>query len=58
MKRINDVKIGARLNIVFNLAFTVIIALLGIYTTLPHKENKLLKTQILACMSRFRTCQI
>ncbi len=44
MKRINDLKIGTRLNIVFNLAFVVIISLLGIYTISSEKKQIKLDT--------------
>jgi methyl-accepting chemotaxis protein len=39
MKRINDLKIGARLNLVFNIAFVVIISLLGIYTITSQRKQ-------------------
>jgi methyl-accepting chemotaxis protein len=39
MKRINDLKIGTRLNLVFNLAFIVIISLLGIYTITSQRKQ-------------------
>jgi methyl-accepting chemotaxis protein len=39
MKRINDLKIGTRLNLVFNLAFVVIISLLGIYTITSQRSQ-------------------
>jgi methyl-accepting chemotaxis protein len=39
MKRINDLKIGTRLNLVFNLAFIVIIGLLGIYTITSQRKQ-------------------
>jgi len=39
MKRINDLKIGTRLNLVFNLAFVIIISLLGIYTITSQRSQ-------------------
>jgi methyl-accepting chemotaxis protein len=39
MKRINDLKIGTRLNLVFNLAFVVIIVLLGIYMITSQRNQ-------------------
>src|SRR5512145_1837371 len=39
MKRINDIKIGTRLNLIFNLAFIVIIGLLGIYTIVTQRKQ-------------------
>lgn len=39
MKNINDLKIGTRLNLVFNLAFIVIISLLGIYTISSQRKQ-------------------
>ncbi len=45
MKRINDLKIGTRLNLVFNLAFIVIIALLGIYTITSQRKQIIKDTE-------------
>ena len=39
MKRINDIKIGARLNLIFNAAFIVIISLLGAYTITTQRKQ-------------------
>jgi methyl-accepting chemotaxis protein len=39
MKRINDLKIGFRLNLIFNLAFVIIISLLGIYTIISQRKQ-------------------
>ncbi|HLO58696.1 MAG TPA: Cache 3/Cache 2 fusion domain-containing protein [Bacteroidales bacterium] len=39
MKKLNDLKIGARLNLVFNLAFVVIISLLGVYTITSQRRQ-------------------
>jgi methyl-accepting chemotaxis protein len=39
MKRINDLKIGTRLNLVFNLAFIVIVGLLGLYTIRSQRSQ-------------------
>lgn len=39
MKNINDLKIGTRLNLVFNLAFIVIISLLGLYTITSQRKQ-------------------
>lgn len=39
MKRISDLKIGTRLNLVFNLAFIIIVATLGIYTIISQREQ-------------------
>ncbi len=45
MKRINDLKIGVRLNLVFNLAFVVIISLLGIYTIFTQQKQITMDTE-------------
>ncbi len=42
MKSINDLKIGTRLNLVFNLAFIVIVGLLGLYT-IRSQRNQIIK---------------
>ncbi|MBN2814503.1 MAG: Cache 3/Cache 2 fusion domain-containing protein [Bacteroidales bacterium] len=39
MKNINDLKIGTRLNLVFNLAFIIIVALLGTYTITSQRKQ-------------------
>ncbi|MBN2524525.1 MAG: Cache 3/Cache 2 fusion domain-containing protein [Bacteroidales bacterium] len=39
MKRINDLKIGTRLNLIFNLAFVVTISLLGTYTIISQRQQ-------------------
>lgn len=39
MKSINDLKIGTRLNMIFNLAFVVIVSLLGIYTISTQRKQ-------------------
>jgi methyl-accepting chemotaxis protein len=39
MKRINDLKIGVRLNLIFNLAFVLIISFLGIYTIVTQRKQ-------------------
>jgi methyl-accepting chemotaxis protein len=39
MKRLNDLKIGTRLNLIYNLAFIVIISLLGIYTITSQRKQ-------------------
>ncbi len=39
MIRINDFKIGTRLNLVFNIAFTVILALFGLYTIISQRNQ-------------------
>jgi methyl-accepting chemotaxis protein len=46
MKRLNDMKIGARLNIIFNGAFIILIALLGVYTITSQRNQIINDTDI------------
>lgn len=46
MKNINDLKIGTRLNLVFNLAFIIIVALLGTYTITSQRKQVFEDTDI------------
>jgi methyl-accepting chemotaxis protein len=39
MKSLNDIKIGTRLNLIFNVAFILIIGLLGIYTVITQRRQ-------------------